>query len=229
MTSFTTAYIRPITAVLAAVALVAGASAAAGQQGRTTTQGEPPNITAGGQTNWTSHNLDLDNSRYSELGEISTETVGGLAERWSYEVAAGIDVGEVTPLVVDGVMYFHAAASVIAVNAVTGEEVWSPRAGRGASQPRPRADLCGREDLLLQRADTGRRRCEDGRARRVVRRRRRPAGGRSGAAGQVPGHLSSDPRSAHARLPDHRPRPRTTTGRSTSAPRSRRGTSRAVS
>ena len=124
MTSSNAVHIRPIAAVLTAVGLVASASAAAGQ-GQTTRQGEPPNITAGGQTNWTSHNLDLDNSRYSELGEVNTETVGGLAERWSYEVAAGTDVSEVTPLVVDGVMYFHAGASVIAVNAVTGAEVWT--------------------------------------------------------------------------------------------------------
>ena len=124
MTSSNAVHIRPIAAVLTAVGLVASASPSAGQ-GQTSRQGEPPNITAGGQTNWTSHNLDLDNSRYSALGEINTETVGGLAERWSYEVAAGTDVSEVTPLVVDGVMYFHAGASVIAVNAATGEEVWT--------------------------------------------------------------------------------------------------------
>ena len=112
-------------AVVSVVAVVASATTVAGQPGRTTRQGEPPNITAGGQTNWTSHNLDLDNSRYSELDEVNTETVGGLAERWSYEVESGIDVSEVTPLVVDGVMYFHAAASVIAIDAVTGAEVWS--------------------------------------------------------------------------------------------------------
>ena len=112
-------------AVVSVVAVVASATTVAGQPGRTTRQGEPPNITAGGQTNWTSHNLDLDNSRYSELDEVNTETVGGLAERWSYEVEPGIDVSEVTPLVVDGVMYFHAAASVIAIDAVTGAEVWS--------------------------------------------------------------------------------------------------------
>ncbi len=125
MTSTSRAQTRLAVAVMSVVALVASATTVAGQPGRTTRQGEPPNITAGGQTNWTSHNLDLDNSRYSELDEVNTETVGGLAERWSYEVESGIDVSEVTPLVVDGVMYFHAAASVIAIDAVTGAEVWS--------------------------------------------------------------------------------------------------------
>ena len=124
MTSSSSVRTRGLMVVLTAVAVVAGSPAAA-QQGRTTRQGAPPNITAGGQTNWTSHNLDLDNSRYSELDEINTETIGRLSERWSYDVAAGIDVAQVTPLVIDGLMYLHAGPRVIAINAVTGGEVWS--------------------------------------------------------------------------------------------------------
>ena len=125
MISSNSARTRRILVVMTAVAVVAGASAAAGQQGRTTRQGAPPNITAGGQTNWTSHNLDLDNSRYSELDQIDAATASRLSEQWSYEVAAGIDVAQVTPLVVDGLMYLHAGPRVIAINAVTGEEVWN--------------------------------------------------------------------------------------------------------
>ncbi|MXY25753.1 MAG: PQQ-binding-like beta-propeller repeat protein [Acidobacteria bacterium] len=116
---------RRLLVAMTAVAMVTGTSTAAGQQGRTTRQGAPPNITAGGQTNWTSHNLDLDNSRYSELDQINAGTAGRLSEQWSYEVAAGIDVAQVTPLVVDGLMYLHAGPRVIAINAVTGEEVWN--------------------------------------------------------------------------------------------------------
>ena len=95
------------------------------RQAQTTRQASPPNISAGGQTNWTSHNLDLHNRRYSELNEINTGTVSRLRERWSFVVPAGTDVAQVTPLVVDGVMYFHAGAHVFAVNAVTGESVWT--------------------------------------------------------------------------------------------------------
>ncbi|MXZ70864.1 MAG: PQQ-binding-like beta-propeller repeat protein [Acidobacteria bacterium] len=116
---------RRLLVAMTAVAMVTGTSTAAGQQGRTTRQGAPPNITAGGQTNWTSHNLDLDNSRYSELDQVNAGTAGRLSEQWSYEVAAGIDVAQVTPLVVDGLMYLHAGPRVIAINAVTGEEVWN--------------------------------------------------------------------------------------------------------
>jgi len=119
------ARIRRIVTVMTTAAVVAGASASAGQQGRTTRQGAPPNITAGGQANWTSHNLDLDNSRYSALDQINADTVSRLSEQWSYDVMAGIDVAQVTPLVVDGLMYLHAGPRVIAINAVTGEEVWN--------------------------------------------------------------------------------------------------------
>ena len=125
MTSCNGVRARLSAAAVALAAVAAGAVPTAAAQGRTTRQGEPPNVTAGGGTDWTSHNLDLANSRYSELDEIRVETVGRLAERWSYRVAAGIDVSQVTPLVVDGVMYFHAGAAVVAVNAVTGEEVWT--------------------------------------------------------------------------------------------------------
>ncbi len=109
--------------LMAAIALVGAPDVHS--QGRTTQQGAPPAITAGGQTNWPSHNLDLNNSRYSELDQIDTTNVAGLAEQWSFAVPAGTDVSQVTPLVVDGLMYLHAGPSVFALNAVTGEPVWS--------------------------------------------------------------------------------------------------------
>ena len=120
------------TGVLAAGAVLAWASPAAGGQGRTTSQGALPNITAGGQTNWTSHNVDLYNRRYSPLDEVNTANVEQLAERWSVVVPAGVDVGQVTPLVVDGVMYFHAGASVVALDAETGESIWTLELDAGA-------------------------------------------------------------------------------------------------
>ena len=108
------------------------AGAGAAGQGRTTSQGALPDITAGGQTNWTSHNVDLHNRRYSPLDEVNTANVARLAERWSFVVPAGVDVTEVTPLVVDGVMYFHAGASVVAINAETGESIWTLELDTGA-------------------------------------------------------------------------------------------------
>ena len=96
------------------------------QQGRTTRTGVPPTITTGSrQTNWTSHNLDPYNQRYAELDQINTGTVDRLQRRWSFDVPAGLSVSQVTPLVVDGLMYLHSGATVLAINAVTGEEVWT--------------------------------------------------------------------------------------------------------
>lgn len=105
-------------------ALVVGARAEAGQ-GQTTLTGAPPIITGGGQTNWESHNLDLHNQRYSELDQINTTNAGRLASQWSFDVPPGIDVSQVTPLVVDGLMYLSAGPMLFAVNAVTGESVWT--------------------------------------------------------------------------------------------------------
>ena len=69
--------VRGMVTTLVAIALGAAAVGGAEAQGRTTRGAAPPDITAGGQTNWTSHNLDLANSRYSELDEIDAGNVGG--------------------------------------------------------------------------------------------------------------------------------------------------------
>ena len=227
MTSFTSARIRPLAAVLTAFCLIAGVSAA-GQQGRTTTQGGLPNITAGGQTNWTSHNLDLDNSRYSVLDEVDTQTVGGLAERWSYEVAAGIDIAQVTPLVIDGVMYFHAGPNVVAIDAVTGEEIWSLELNearrnrvRGPTYAEGKIYAYNGPSLVAADAKTGElvESFGDGGVLPVV-------GMALQTKYRTPTRRRSTRTSWATESPPHR---RTTTGRSTSGPRSRRGTSRAAS
>ena len=106
-------------------ALWAGGSVVEAGQGTTTQQGTPPTISAGGRTDWSSHNLDLYNSRYAELDQINTDNADRLRSTWSFDVPAGVDVSQVTPLVVDGMMYFHAANMVFGINAATGESVWT--------------------------------------------------------------------------------------------------------
>ncbi|MEE2964278.1 MAG: PQQ-binding-like beta-propeller repeat protein [Acidobacteriota bacterium] len=119
--------LAPLTTTTLVVAALVGLHPTnAEPQGRTTRTGAPPVITAGSaQTNWASHNLDLHNQRFADLDQINTDTVGQLQPRWSFVVPAGLNVAQVTPLVVDGLMYFHAGATVLALNAVTGEEVWT--------------------------------------------------------------------------------------------------------
>ena len=75
-------------------------------------------------SDWPSQNLNLQNSRFSPLDEINTRNVSSLALRWSFEPGLRDDITQVTPLVVDGVMYLHSRATMYALDAVSGAELW---------------------------------------------------------------------------------------------------------
>ena len=57
--------------------------------------------------------------------EINTTNVDGLELAWSFEPGAGPGIAQATPLVVDGVMYLNAGSTLFAVNAVSGESIWT--------------------------------------------------------------------------------------------------------
>ena len=134
-------------AVFTALGLVTATGTATAQppvsaslQGKTTRVGEPPHITAGGQTNWASHNLDPYNQRFAEIDQITAENASRLGQRWSFDAPGGISLGQATPLVVDGVMYVHGGQSIFAINAVTGASIWTlelaaSSQGRGSRGP----------------------------------------------------------------------------------------------
>jgi alcohol dehydrogenase (cytochrome c)/quinohemoprotein ethanol dehydrogenase len=75
--------------------------------------------------NWMSHGRTYSEQRFSPLKQINDQNVGQLGLAWYADI--NIQRGqEATPLVVDGVMYFSTAWSkVFAVNAATGEKLWS--------------------------------------------------------------------------------------------------------
>lgn len=75
-------------------------------------------------TDWALHNLDEFNSRYSPLSDINRTNVGTLALRWSFETDPAIRIAEMTPLVINGVMYFHSGSRLFAVDAMSGDTVW---------------------------------------------------------------------------------------------------------
>ena len=77
-----------------------------------------------GPGDWSSQNLDLYNGRYSPLDQIETSNVNSLTLRWSFEPGPRDDISQVTPLVVDGVMYLHSRATMFALDATTGAELW---------------------------------------------------------------------------------------------------------
>ena len=111
---------------------------------------------------WPLHNLDEYNSRYSPLTEINRSNVGSLELKWSLQTDVTMRVGEVTPLVIDGVMYFHAGSTLFAVDAATGESVWTFEAeeeftggGRGPAYGDGRIYAYGQSIMYAVDARTG--------------------------------------------------------------------------
>jgi alcohol dehydrogenase (cytochrome c) len=78
---------------------------------------QPPNA------NWISYNGDYSGRRYSSLTEINPGNLGELRSQWVFHAGNSSRL-EVTPLVVDGLMFVTAANDASAVDARTGREVW---------------------------------------------------------------------------------------------------------
>ncbi|HTQ54503.1 MAG TPA: PQQ-binding-like beta-propeller repeat protein [Bryobacteraceae bacterium] len=79
---------------------------------------------------WLTYNGNPDGNRYSELRQIDTANVARLKLEWLFPMShAGL---ETTPLEADGVMYVTGANQVLALDALTGAELWRytrPRTG----------------------------------------------------------------------------------------------------
>lgn len=73
--------------------------------------------------NWTSYNGDYSGRRYSNLREINLENAARLRAAWVFHPRNSQNL-EVTPVVVDGVMYVTSANDVFALDARTGRTVW---------------------------------------------------------------------------------------------------------
>ena len=74
---------------------------------------------------WPLHGRTYDESRFSPLNDINDSNVADLGVLWTFET--GTNRGhETTPIVVDGVMFITAPWSMVfALDARTGEEIWS--------------------------------------------------------------------------------------------------------
>lgn len=72
---------------------------------------------------WPAYNGRLDGNRYSLLKQIDTANVKGLSVEWVFSVPKSQRL-EVTPVVMDGVMYVTAANQVYALDASSGKEIW---------------------------------------------------------------------------------------------------------
>ncbi|MCE2557422.1 MAG: PQQ-binding-like beta-propeller repeat protein [Acidobacteria bacterium] len=91
-----------------------------------------------GTGDWPMYRGDGAGTGYSALEELNVGNVGGLEQAWSYALAAvpAVAAGDAeapqprsarsqaTPIVVDGAMYLPTADAVVALDPLTGEEVW---------------------------------------------------------------------------------------------------------
>ena len=84
-----------------------------------------------GNYDWTSQNLNIQNSRFAELDQINKSNVTNLTESWTYSPGPQDSILQVTPLVANGVMYLHSANTMFALNAASGEELWRRPLDRG--------------------------------------------------------------------------------------------------
>jgi len=81
---------------------------------------------------WPSYDHDPASTRYSLLTQINTKNVATLKSAWTFSLKSGEAVrpgfggggSEETPIVVNGTMYITASARVVALDAVSGKEVW---------------------------------------------------------------------------------------------------------
>jgi alcohol dehydrogenase (cytochrome c) len=74
-------------------------------------------------TNWTSYNGDYTGRRYSSLREITPQNVSRLRAAWVFHPGNSERL-EVTPVVINGVMYVTSANDAFALDARTGRVVW---------------------------------------------------------------------------------------------------------
>ena len=101
---------------------------------------------------WPMYGHDLASSRFSPLSQINPENVAKLTVAWSYPMRpggagpAGGAFAQVTPIVVNGVMYLPAGNRVLALEPETGKEIWSYKRPTGLVSARGVAYWSGDSD-----------------------------------------------------------------------------------
>jgi len=86
---------------------------------------------------WPTYDGRFDGNRHSFLNQITVENVSRLGPRWMFPVPDAKEL-EVTPLVVDGMMYVTSGNEVFALDARNGRRIWEyerPRNKAAAGEP----------------------------------------------------------------------------------------------
>ncbi len=78
-------------------------------------------------TAWPMYSRDLTGQRFSPLKQINTSNVANLKQAWTAQIrgTTGSPAAQITPIVVNGVMYLPAATRILALEAHTGKQLWS--------------------------------------------------------------------------------------------------------
>ena len=87
--------------------------------------------------NWLTYSGNLNSQRHSQLTQVTPANARDLTLKWVYQ-SRSLDKHEVTPLVVDGVMYtVQSPNDVIALDAATGKTIWqySHKPAEGTRNP----------------------------------------------------------------------------------------------
>src|SRR5438105_13280116 len=87
-------------------------------------------------SDWPMFNRDLAGTRYSPLTQINTANVANLQQAWTYKLrphdgkaltgqSPSEIFQEITPIVVNDVMYLPSANRIVALEPETGKEIWN--------------------------------------------------------------------------------------------------------
>jgi quinoprotein glucose dehydrogenase len=123
---------------------------------------------------WPMFNRDLAGTRYSPLAQITAQNVARLRQAWSYRLqpanfrfATASGMSELTPIVVNGVMYISSQTRVVALDPESGAEIWRYDVTGGQASPRgvaywpggrqnpPRILFTNGRSLIALNANTG--------------------------------------------------------------------------
>ena len=81
-------------------------------------------VSSHAQNNWASFGQDQGATRFSKLNQINASNVAKLERAWTFHTGAATAQNEMTPIVVDSVMYLSASNGYFAVDAVSGRQIW---------------------------------------------------------------------------------------------------------
>lgn len=81
---------------------------------------------------WRAFGRDPGAQRFSPLTQITTKNVATLRQAWAFDTGS-LDL-QVTPLVIDGMMYITAGSRVLALEPETGTQIWKFEAGGPVSR-----------------------------------------------------------------------------------------------